>query len=186
MRFSGDSGFAVWLTGLPSSGKSTVAQLLQARLARRGIAAQMLDSGELRGRLMPELGHSPQDRERFYAVVSDLAAVLAARGINVIIAATGPLRRHRDAARRKISRFAEVHIDCDPRVCRERNPRRLWRLGEAGAITALSQTGFPYEWPIEPEARVDTTFLCAADAAVQIERQLEAKEFFVTATEMVG
>ncbi len=183
---SNREGFAIWLTGMPSAGKSTVAMLLHARLARRKITTQILDSSDLRNRLMPDFGPSPQDRDRFYAIVADVAAVLTARGVNVIIAATGPLRRHRDAARSKIARFAEVHLDCDPRICRERNPKRLWRLGESGAITAVSNRGFPYEWPLEPDARVDTSFLCAAEAALQIERQLEAKTFFHEAWEWAG
>ena len=186
MKEASHPGFAIWLTGLPSAGKSTVALLLQARLSRRGVKAQILDSQDLRNRLVPEIGHSHQDRDRFYAIVCDLTAVLTARGLNVIIAATGPMRRYRDAARDKVVRFAEVHLDCDPRVCRQRNPKRLWRLGEAGAITALSDSGFPYEWPVEPEARIDTTFLCAAEAAMQIERQLQARKFFDHAAQLVS
>jgi len=95
-------GFVLWLTGLPSSGKSSLAGELVRLLAERGVAVQVLDSDELRQVLTPEPTYSPRERDWFYDTLGYIAALLARNGVNVVVAATGPLRQHRQAARQLI------------------------------------------------------------------------------------
>jgi adenylylsulfate kinase len=171
-------GFAIWLTGLPSSGKTTVAQALSDLLAERGIAVQVLDSDELRTRLTPNPHYSPEGRDWFYAMVAFLAELLTKNGVNCLIAATASRRAYREAARRRIERFAEVYVDCAPEVCRGRDPKGLWQRAQRGEITALPGMGEPYEPPGSPDAHVDTGRLSAEAAAQHILSQLDGKGFF--------
>jgi adenylylsulfate kinase len=171
-------GFAIWLTGLPSSGKTTVAHALSDLLAERGIAVQVLDSDELRTRLTPNLQYSSEERDWFYTTVTFLAELLTENGVNCMIAATASRRAYRETARRRIKRFTEVYVDCSPEVCQGRDPKGLWQRARKGEITALPGMGAPYEPPETPDVRVDTGRLSAKDAAQHILSQLDSKVFF--------
>jgi adenylylsulfate kinase len=171
-------GFAIWLTGLPSSGKSTLANALSCLLAGRGIATQVLDSDELRARLTPNPTYSSEERAWFYDIVTFLAELLTRNQVNVLIAATASQRAYRRAARQRIARFAEVYVDCAPQVCRMRDPKGLWEQADTGEITALPGAGVPYEPPQSPEVHVDTANDSPEEAARQILEQLEAQQFF--------
>ena len=171
-------GFAIWLTGLPSSGKTTVAQALARLLSERSISAQLLDSDELRKKLTPHPSYSREERDWFYEMVVFLAALLTDNGVNVLIAATAPRRAYRQAARSRIRRFAEAYLVCSPEVCRSRDPKGIWRKAEEGKISALPGAGVPYEAPEAPEILVDTACLSAEEAAKEILHQLKQRDFF--------
>ena len=149
-------GFAIWLTGLPSSGKTTLAYALSHLLLERGEAVQVLDSDGLRQRLTPHPTYSAEERDWFYDVVSFLAELLTNNGVNVLIAATASRQAYREAARARIRRFAEVHVDCSAAVCRARDPKGLWQQADKGEISILPGVGTAYEPPESPEARVNT------------------------------
>jgi len=172
------AGFALWLTGLPSSGKTTLAHLLSRLLAGRGISALVLDSDELRKRLTPNPTYSSEERDWFYGVVAYMAELLASNGVNVLIAATAPRRRYRQAARQRIARFAEVYVECPPAICRVRDPKGLWQRADDGEIAGLPGADAPYEPPESPEAQVDTAYTTAEEASRQILAQLDARGFF--------
>jgi adenylylsulfate kinase len=172
-------GFAIWLTGLPSSGKTTLAHALSILLNERGIAVQILDSDELRRRLTPTPTYSAEERDWFYDIITFLAELLAANGVNVLIAATASRRAYRQAARERIGRFAEVHVECPPEVCRARDPKGLWERVDRGEITNLPGADAPYEAPDAPVARVDTACCSAAEAARRILRSLDDRGFLV-------
>jgi adenylylsulfate kinase len=170
-------GFAIWLTGLPSSGKTTLALALSRLLHERGIAVQILDSDELRRRLTPNPTYSADERDWFYDMIAFLAELLTANGVNVLIAATASRQAYRQAAREQIDRFAEVHVECPPDVCRARDPKGLWERADRGEIADLPGVGAPYEAPEAPEARVDTARQPAEAAAHHILRQLDDRGF---------
>lgn len=170
-------GLAIWLTGLPSSGKTTLALALRPLLAARGVTTQLLDSDELRRILTPRPRYTNEERDWFYAVLVWLAALLTDNGVNVLIAATAARRAYRDAARSRITRFAEVHVDCAAEVCRARDPKGLWRRAQAGQIAALPGAGAAYEPPPAPEARVNSAALSVEEAARWILDSLERQGF---------
>lgn len=172
------AGFAIWLTGLPSSGKTTLAYALGHLLLDRGIMVQVLDSDSLRRKITPHPTYSPEERDFFYGVVVSLAGFLTDGGINVLIAATASRRAYRQAARERIARFAEIYVDCPPPVCRARDPKGLWARADRGEITTLPGVGVPYEVPDSPEVRVDTARCSAEEAARQILGQLDERGFF--------
>jgi adenylylsulfate kinase len=171
-------GFAIWLTGLPSSGKSTVARALQQLLAGQGIASRVLDSDDLRRRLTPDPTYTPHERDAFYQAVIVLARRLTAQGTHVLIAATAARRAYRRTARQCIPRFAEVFVDCPPHVCRQRDPKGLWRRADAGEITTLPGAGVPYEPPVSPEVRIATAEATPEESARHILQRLTAQGFF--------
>ena len=175
---AGSEDFAVWLTGLPSSGKSVLASELQEVLTKRGISTRIIDSDELRQRLTPHPQYSDQERDCFYNMIVVIAEMLTESGVNVLIAATGPRRGYRDEARRRIRRFAEIHVDCPAEICRSRDPKGLWRKSAEGEITALPGAGVVYEAPASPELRVDTAILSIAASVRRILNHLTAMGFW--------
>jgi adenylylsulfate kinase len=165
-------GFVIWFTGLPASGKSTLARLLQRELAGQQIKTQLLDSDELRRQLTPQPTYSPSERDWFYDTVVFLAQLLSQNGVNVLIAATAPRRHHRDAARNRLSRFVELFVDCPPEICQARDPKGLWQLAQEGEITSLPGAGAPYEAPQAPEIHVKNHEMTAEEAVSYILRLL--------------
>jgi adenylylsulfate kinase len=171
-------GFAIYLTGLPSSGKTTLAHILREMFSQRGINVQLLDSDEMRSILTPNPTYSSRERDWFYEVLSFIAALLVNNGVNVIIAATAPSHIHRQAARLRVHRFAEVYVSCPIEVCRARDPKGLWKQSDAGEIKTLPGAGVPYETPESPEVSVNSGHLSAQEAAGMIFDQLKNKGFF--------
>jgi adenylylsulfate kinase len=175
-------GFAVWLTGLPASGKTTLACALYQQLMAQGIPVQLLDSDELRQRLTPQPTYSTAERDWFYDMIVFLAELLTQNGINVIIAATAPRRAYRQKARACLPQFVEVYVACPAAVCRARDPKGLWRRADSGHITSLPGAGAHYEPPLWPELCINTTEQSVSTAVSQIyhylmrEKHLKAKE----------
>ena len=106
------SGVTVWLTGLPSSGKSTIARHLESLLTRWGVPVELLDGDEVRERLSKGLGFSRADRDENIRRISYVSRLLTRHGVVSIVAAISPYRSTRDEARSEIGRFVEVHVDC--------------------------------------------------------------------------
>lgn len=159
------SGWAIWLTGLPASGKSTIARLVQQRLRDKEIAAVMLDSDALRPILAPAAGYDEAGRLAFYSRLVDLAELLVAQGVNVLIAATANRHAYRDAARARLPHFAEVWVQCPVDVCRTRDDKGLYARAQAGIVHNFPGVDLVYEAPPAPALTLDTTQLSAAAAA---------------------
>jgi adenylylsulfate kinase len=147
-------GFAVWLTGTPASGKSRRARALKVLLEKEGVKVQHLESDELRKALTPNPTYSQEEREWFYGVMLYIGKMLADNGVNVILDATGNLRRYRDAARAGISRFCEVYVYCPQDVCIERDPKDIYKNAAAGSAANVPGIGSAYEPPENPEVTV--------------------------------
>lgn len=142
--------FAVWLTGLPASGKSAIAAALRRQLAAEGINVCVLESDVLRPILTPEAAYRDADRDRFYRQLADLGAILARQGANVIFDATANLRRYRDRARAEIPRFVEVYVECPLATCEARDPKGIYRKSREGLAANVPGVQAPYEPPAAP------------------------------------
>lgn len=149
-------GVTVWLTGLPSSGKSTLANLLAERLKRLGYPVEVLDGDEVRQRLTRGLGFSKEDRDENIRRISYVAKLLTKSGVVAITAAISPYRAVRDEARKEIGRFVEVYVKCPLEVCIARDLKGLYRRALAGEIPNFTGLSDPYEKPLNPELVVET------------------------------
>ena len=145
------AGFAIWFTGIPASGKTTLAKALQAKLKEQGIATHLLDSDELRSWLTPQPTYSAEERDWFYRVLNHIALMLVSNNVNVLVAATAARRVYRDCLRIQVSRFAEIYVDTPLKVCRNRDPKGLYARSEAGEIDNLPGIDALYEVPQHPE-----------------------------------
>ena len=159
-------GCVVWLTGLPASGKTTIARCLQAQLRERGMRPALLDSDQLRDILTPEATYELSDRDRFYEALAQLAAMFAEQGVQVIIAATANRRRYRQAARERVTKFCEVFVDCPLEVCRQRDPKGLY--AESDDTGSLPGVGAAYEAPEHPELTVHSDRETAEESAGRV------------------
>ena len=145
------SGAVVWLTGLPSSGKSTLAGRLVARLRAAGRPAVVLDGDEVRDALVPRPGYTPEERDSFYATLARLAALLARQQLIVLVAATGHRRVYRDRARALSPRFLEVFLEVPAEECRRRDRKGLYAQAASGTVSNLPGAGAEFEPPKAPE-----------------------------------
>lgn len=163
-----DRGWALWLTGLPASGKTTLARTLRRKLGALGVEVVILDSDEVRRVLTPNPTYTDEERDRFYKGLVDLAQLLTHYGVNIIIAATGSWRAYRRAARKQLSPFAEIWVRCSIKVCRARDPKGLYAKADVGKIDNLPGVGTPYEAPVEPAVTVDTDRQTPEESAEQV------------------
>ena len=169
------AAFAVWLTGLPASGKSAIARELLGRLHKRGVDAAGLESDVLRTQLTPFARYDEAERELFYAALTELGAFLCGKGVPVVFDATGSRRAFRDAARRRIERFAEIYVDTPLEICAARDPKGLYRAAREGKSSALPGAQSSYEPPLAPEFVIRGGVVAPAAAAEDIAAFLERR-----------
>ncbi len=154
----GQPGATIWMTGLPASGKSTVAAAVEARLVGEGRPAYVLDGDNLRHGLNGDLGFSADDRAENVRRTAEVAALLADAGVVVLVALVSPYRADRAAARAVHERlelpFLEVHVATTLEECERRDPKGLYARARAGELTHLTGVDDPYEPPQSPEVTV--------------------------------
>jgi adenylylsulfate kinase len=147
------------MTGLPASGKSTIAQEVKRRLeSDYGRYVELLDGDEVRKGLSSDLGLSREDREEHARRVSYLAKVLARNGVISIVALISPYRSSRQRARELIGErdFVEVYVKASLATCEKRDPKGLYAKARRGEITNMTGVQDPYEAPLSPDVAIDT------------------------------
>jgi adenylylsulfate kinase len=150
-------GCVVWLTGLPGSGKTTIARMVEGQLRNLGMPVEVLDGDEVRKNLSPELGFSKQDRETHARRVVYISKLLSRNGIVTIVALVSPYRELRQHARDTIGKnFLEIWVKASEEICRKRDPKGLYKKAQEGKLTNLTGPQDPYEPPINPELVVNT------------------------------
>ena len=160
--------FALWITGLPASGKSSITEALVDALNKRGIDPVVLESDAFRKYFSPHSTYSEEDRVLFYRGIVDFAARFVSHGVPVIIDATGNRQAYRQPARERLPRFAEVFVDCPLEVCQSRDPKGIYRKALEGSATTVPGVQAPYEPPIHPEIHLRSDHLEPEDGARRI------------------
>jgi adenylyl-sulfate kinase len=151
-----DYGFVVWLTGLPGSGKTTIAKGLERELKARGLKVEVFDGDEVRKNLSKGLGFSREDRDTHNKRVIYVCELLARNGVNAIVSLISPYRSTRAYARRELPKFVEVYLKCSLQECIRRDPKGLYKKALAGEINNMTGIQDPYEEPLNPEVVLDT------------------------------
>ncbi|WP_234343353.1 adenylyl-sulfate kinase [Streptomyces sp. NRRL F-5123] len=154
------AGATVWLTGLPSAGKTTIARALAARLEADGRRVEVLDGDEIREFLSAGLGFSREDRHTNVQRIGFVAELLASHGVLVLVPVIAPYADSREAVRGRHKAqgtgFVEVHVATPVDVCSVRDVKGLYARQAAGELTGLTGVDDPYEVPETPDLRIET------------------------------
>jgi bifunctional enzyme CysN/CysC len=162
--------FVVWFTGISGAGKSTIASGVEQRLRALGLAIHNLDGDSLRTGLNSDLGFSDDDRTENIRRIGEVARLFNIAGVSVLVAAISPFRAGRDQARTLIGpgRFVEVHVDTPLEVAESRDTKGLYRKARSGQLANFTGIDSPYEAPLNPEVRIDSTHSTSDDEADEI------------------
>jgi adenylylsulfate kinase len=156
--------WAVWVTGLPGSGKSTVARDMASLIKEKGVRVKVLEMDEIRKVLTPHPAYSEGERSIVYAAIAFMAKLLSDEGVNVIIDATANLKKYRDVAAKLIPMFGEIYVQCPIEICIEREaarkgghaPHDIYKKGMAGQSSTVPGLNVPYEAPEHPIVIINT------------------------------
>jgi len=168
-------GFTLWFTGLPCSGKSTLAQLVAKELERGGRGVEVLDGDVVRTHLTKGLGFSKEDRDENIRRIGFVCMLLSRHGAAVIAAAISPYRAIRDEVRATIKNFVEVHVDTPLEVCIERDVKGMYKKALAGEMKNFTGVDDPYEAPLSPEILIKTNAESPEQSATRIIQYLEKR-----------
>jgi adenylylsulfate kinase len=176
---TGHKACTIWMTGLPASGKSTLAVALEKELWDRGVHAYVLDGDNIRHGLNKDLGFSPEDRNENIRRIGEVAKLFTAAGVINVTAFISPYRADRDQARTIMSdgEFIEVFVDCPVEVCEQRDPKGHYKKARAGEIPEFTGISAPYEPPLNPEIVVHTDREAEAQSVATVLSYLEARGY---------
>ena len=167
------AGFTLWFTGLPSSGKTTIADAVTAKLMESREKVMRLDGDDIRRKYWPELGFSKEDRDKNIERAAKLAAMLTRQGIVVVASFISPYREIRDYARQEIGDFIEVYVKCPVDVCIKRDRKGLYKKALAGEIKNFTGISDPYEEPINPEILIESDKETVEESVNKVMAKLE-------------
>lgn len=176
-RQKGQRPAVVWLTGLSGAGKSTIANLVEKKLHLLGKHSFLLDGDNVRHGLNRDLGFTEADRIENIRRVGEVAKLMADAGLIVITAFISPFRAEREMVRAMLpeGEFIEVFVDTPLAEAERRDVKGLYAKARAGQLQNFTGIDSPYEPPVHPEIRVDTTRLSAEEAAESIVREVLAR-----------
>jgi adenylylsulfate kinase len=171
-------GVVIWFTGLPSSGKSTLAHAVEEELYKRGHLSYVLDGDNVRHGLNKNLGFSPEDREENIRRIGEVAKLFAHSGAITMTAFISPYGKDRDKARQMLEagEFIEVFVKVSLEEAEQRDPKGLYKKARAGKIKEFTGISAPYEEPLNPELVIDTNELDVEKSKDVVIQYLEEKK----------
>jgi adenylylsulfate kinase len=145
------AGVVVWFTGLPASGKSTLAERVHHALQAAPAPVCLLDGDQVRSCLVPPLGYIGRARDAFYQTLARLAALLAHQGLVVLVPATAYRQEYREQARRLAPAFVEVYLQASVEECAARDHAGVYQSAGAGRLRGVPGVDLEYEVPPAPD-----------------------------------
>ncbi|MFF8726086.1 adenylyl-sulfate kinase [Streptomyces sp. NPDC015171] len=166
------TGATVWLTGLPSAGKTTIAYELAALLRAGGHRVEVLDGDEIREFISAGLGFSRADRHTNVQRIGFVAELLARNGVKALVPVIAPYADSRDAVRERHTQsgtpYLEVHVATPVEVCSVRDVKGLYAKQAAGELTGLTGVDDPYEEPKAPDLRIESQYQTVKESAESV------------------
>jgi len=171
----------IWFTGLPASGKSTIAHHLEKDLFDRGIRSYVLDGDNVRHGINANLGFSRDDRKENLRRIGELSKLFVEAGIVVLAAFISPYREDREFVRNIVGEgsFFEVYVKCSIDTCEKRDPKGHYRKARAGVIKEYTGVSAPYEPPTKPEVTLDTEDQDVETCVNQVLEFLDQRKFIL-------
>lgn len=161
-------GVTVWLTGLPSAGKTTIGSGVTEQLRAAGLNVEFLDGDVIRKRLFSELGYTKHDRDENVLRLAFLAQLLSRNGVIVVVAAIAPYRAIRQRIRESSTNFIEVYVNAVASVCEQRDVKGLYRKARQGELVGFTGVDDPYEAPLHPEVECRTDQEAIAESVTKV------------------
>jgi adenylylsulfate kinase len=169
-----EQGFAIWITGIPASGKSSLTREVVKKLSERGVTVVVLESDEMRTILTPVPTYDEKERDAFYRSLAQIGGLITRSGVPVIFDATAHKQVYRDFARSLIPRFVEVHVMCPLEICMKRDPKGIYGRAVKGGTSTVPGIQAIYEPPLNPDITLDGRNQpdASADAVLELLQQL--------------
>ncbi len=166
-------GFTIWFTGLPSCGKTTIADQIAILLKNKGYLVEQLDGDILRENLSKDLSFSKQDRDENIRRATFLAKMLTRNNVVVLASFVSPYRKQRREARKEIQNFIEVYIRCPVEICKQRDVKGMYKKALDGKIKDFTGVDDPYEEPEHPELILDTNIESVEESVMKVLHKIE-------------
>jgi adenylylsulfate kinase len=169
-KLNGHGSVILWFTGLPSAGKSTLANEVEKKLISTGARTFILDGDNVRMGLCKDLGFSEADRAENIRRIGEVSKLFVNAGCIVLSAFVSPYRRDRDAVRALVEdgEFVEIYVKAPLEICEQRDVKGLYKKAREGVIKGFTGIDDPYEEPLNPEITIETDKVSLAEGAGQI------------------
>jgi len=166
-----ERGFVLWFTGLPGSGKTSIAKLVLDELKSRGFKVELLDGDWVRKTINPDAGFTREERRKHLIRVAWIARLLARNGVAVLCSFVSPYRDVRSEIRKIVKEevpFIQVYVKCSLEECIRRDPKGLYKRALAGEIKNFTGISDPYEEPENPDITLDTEHLSVGECVSKV------------------
>ena len=177
-KLHGHKGAVIWFTGLPASGKSTIAHLVEKKLHQQGCSTYVLDGDNIRHGLCSDLDFSPKDRAENIRRIGEVAKLFVDAGIIVLCAFVSPYQKDRQKIRTLFTneQFLEIYVQCPPEICAKRDKKGIYAKAKAGVIKEFTGISAPYEPPANPDLVIYSHEQNATEAEERIVLLLKQKK----------
>ncbi|MDA8591353.1 adenylyl-sulfate kinase [Flavobacteriaceae bacterium] len=171
------NSFLIWFTGLSGSGKSTIANIVEQELWKKGIKTYTLDGDNVRKGLNKDLSFSPLDRAENIRRIAEVSNLMIDAGIVVLAAFVSPYKKDRENIKNivKDTNFVEVYVNTSIQECERRDVKGLYKKARAGEIKNFTGISAPYEVPVHPDVEVNTEDLSIDESVKKIIKYITPK-----------
>lgn len=178
-RLNNHKSGLIWFTGLPSSGKSTIAHLVEKYLFEKGIRTYVLDGDNVRHGLNSNLGFSRDDRYENLRRIVELSKLMVDAGLIVLASFISPYREDRKYVKERFhnDNFLEIYVKCSIEECEKRDPKGNYKKARAGIIQNYTGISAPYEEPENPDLIIDTEKLSLQNSVQEVMKLLKERNF---------